>query len=147
MILELKYIGVDEWHRPVYQDSNGKLFKDVNCGKAPVEICTVCGGFDGEPDTPIAHLKKYQGVEIKITGRENEPTHEEVFNYMLLSRLKMDCEYFLGFGNKSESQLWAKCVKEQIEKMRQLYNSFPDSKKPQFITLEEISNYEKLMTQ
>jgi hypothetical protein len=49
--LVLEFIGVDDWSRPVYKDANGKLFKDIECDDPPMVLCTVCGGFDGEPDT------------------------------------------------------------------------------------------------
>ena len=29
--------------------------------------------------------------------------HDDVFRYQLLSRMKMDCEFFLGFGNRMEN--------------------------------------------
>lgn len=67
--LKLKFLGIDFWSRPVYEDQDGKLFKDVNCDNEPMNLCTVYGGFDGEPDTPIRYIKKYQNVEIEIIGR------------------------------------------------------------------------------
>ncbi|HDR8324093.1 TPA: hypothetical protein QC175_005812 [Bacillus cereus] len=36
-------------------------------------------------------------------------------------------------------------VKEHIEKMKELHNSFSDSKKPEWLTFEEILKYEELM--
>lgn len=62
------------------------------------------------------------------------------FNYMLLSRLKMDCEYFLGNGNGSERILWAGNVNDQIEKMKELYNSVDP--KPEWISMEDIEDFE-----
>ena len=32
------------------------------------------------------------------------------FEYMMLSRLEMDCKYFLGYGNKNKRQLRATYV-------------------------------------
>ena len=34
--------------------------------------------------------------------------------YFLLSRLKADCDYFLGAGGRAEKHLWAGNVREQI---------------------------------
>lgn len=68
------------------------------------------------------------------------------YKYMLLDRLKQDCEYFLGNGNGNvEHSLWAKDIDEQIEKMKEIYNSFSEEEKPDWITLEDINNYEKRM--
>ena len=44
------------------------------------------------------------------------------FNYMMLSRLQMDCEYYLNFGNKNEKNLWALNEIKQIKKMFEIYN-------------------------
>ena len=67
------------------------------------------------------------------------------FNYMLLDRLKTDCDYYLGNGNRNKKYLWAGDEKKQIEKMKELYNSFSDDDKPEWITLENIEKYEKEM--
>lgn len=143
--LVLKFLGVDFWSRPVYKDQNGILLKDINCDDEPISLCTVCGDFEGEPCTPIEYIKRYQGLEIEIIGREEEPTKEEKFKYQMLDRLRMDCEYYLGFGNKSTSRLYYKDEQEHISKMKELYNSFPDNKKPERLTFEQILNYEKIM--
>lgn len=66
------------------------------------------------------------------------------FNYMLLSRLQSDCDYFLGFGCRSEKHLCAGNVKEQIEKMKELWHGFDE--KPEWLTLEKINDYEAQMT-
>lgn len=62
------------------------------------------------------------------------------FEYMLLSRLQMDCEFYLGYGNRCDKFLWAKNVSDQISKMRELYNMLPV--KPMWIDREDINNYE-----
>ena len=67
------------------------------------------------------------------------------FRYMLLSRLQVDCDYFLGNGNRHEKHLWAGDVEEHITAMRMLWNSFPADKKPQWISIEDIEKYEKEM--
>lgn len=68
------------------------------------------------------------------------------YKYMLLDRLKQDCEYFLGNGNgNAEHSLWAKDIDKQIEKMKEIYNSFSEEEKPDWITLEDINYYEKRM--
>lgn len=67
------------------------------------------------------------------------------FRYQLLSRLKMDCDYYLGFGNKSKNHLWDGNEKDQIETMFSLHNSFSESEKPEWLTIEEIKEYESKM--
>jgi hypothetical protein len=70
---------------------------------------------------------------------------DEKFRYQLLSRLKMDCDYYLGNGNKSKNHLWAGNEKDQIETMFSLYESFSESEKPEWITIKEIKEYENKM--
>lgn len=71
--------------------------------------------------------------------------HSDEFKYQLLGRMQTDCNYFLGAGNHAEKFLWAGNVPEQIAYMRAIYNSFPDNKKPEWISLADIDEYEKKM--
>lgn len=88
-------------------------------------------------------LNNYEKIEKKIETIDNKDLE---YRYMLLDRLKQDCEYFLGNGNgNAEHSLWAKDIDEQIEKMKEIYNSFSEEEKPDWITLEDINNYEKRM--
>lgn len=74
-----------------------------------------------------------------------EHENGDKFKYMLLSRLESDCKYFLGAGGRYEKTLWSGNIKDHIEDMTALYNSFSDDKKPEWITLEKIKEYEKQM--
>ncbi len=70
---------------------------------------------------------------------------DEKFRYQLLSRMQSDCKFYLGYGNRHAKYLWALDEKEHIEAMKELYNSFDDDKKPEWISMEEIEEYEKQM--
>lgn len=87
-----------------------------------------------------ARLKKLKNK--KTESKDNEGSE---YDYMLLSRLKSDCDYFLGNGNRYEKHLWAGNVDDQIAKMKELYNKLPE--KPEWLTMEDIENYEKEMKQ
>lgn len=76
------------------------------------------------------------------TKKEENNTNLE-YNYMLLDRLRSDCEYFLGNGNRNEKDLWAGSVDAQINEMKKIWNSLKE--KPEWLTMEDINNYEKLM--
>lgn len=86
---------------------------------------------------------------IKDTARreKRELTEEEnpqEFDYRLLSRLKSDCDYYLGNGNRdAEHCLWAKNEQGQIDKMREIYNKLKE--KPEWLSEEDINNYAKEM--
>ena len=78
---------------------------------------------------------------------EPEPQDEaQPFNgqYRLLDRLRTDCEYFLGAGQRAEKHLWAGSVEAQIAKMRELYDELPE--KPEWLSTEEIDEYARRMS-
>lgn len=79
-----------------------------------------------------------ESLEESLT-ESNDPE----FNYKMLDRLKSDCDYFLGNGNRSEKHLWAGNCEAQIAKMREIYNSLEE--KPEWLSEEDIDNYEKEM--
>lgn len=93
-----------------------------------------------EGDWILEEIENTQ-LESKFNSlrEENNQEHE----YMLLDRLKQDCDYFLGNGNRDEKCLWAGSVDGQIAKMKNLYNIL--SEKPEWLTMEDIENYEKEM--
>ena len=64
-------------------------------------------------------------------------------DYRLLSRLKADCDYYLGAGGRAEKHLWAGSVEAQITKMRELYDALPE--KPEWLTEQDIDLYESQM--
>ena len=51
---DLTFIGVDGWGRPVYRDTNGRLWKDVTLDSETPDLYSACNNeFEGEPDMPI----------------------------------------------------------------------------------------------
>lgn len=71
--------------------------------------------------------------------------HDNRFRYQLLDRMRQDCEYFLGYGNRNAKHLWAQNEVEQIECMKLLWNSFDSEDKPEWLTWNQIVDYEKAM--
>lgn len=103
-------------------------------------------GTDVYITSSIDKILKDNGY-IKVEENKLQENNTDLeYKYMLLDRLKQDCEYFLGNGNgNAEHSLWAKDIDKQIEKMKEIYNSFSEEEKPDWITLEDINNYEKRM--
>ena len=65
---------------------------------------------------------------------------EDRFNYMMLDRLRCDCDYYLNYGGRNaKHSLWAHDEQEQIDKMRELYDLLPI--KPEWISKEQINEY------
>lgn len=65
------------------------------------------------------------------------------FQYQMLDRMRLDCEYFLGYGNRCTKDLWGKSVDKHIEAMRRIWNELKE--KPKWLSLEQINEYERKM--
>lgn len=79
-----------------------------------------------------------------VEEAEAEGTTKYEFEYMLLARMKSDCEYYINtHGTETSNQLWAKNPAEQIEKMQALYDTVPE--KPEWLSQEDIHNFAKAM--
>lgn len=62
------------------------------------------------------------------------------FNYMMLDRLRCDCDYYLNYGGRNaKHSLWANDEQAQIDKMREIYDSLQT--KPEWLTREKIEEY------
>lgn len=70
---------------------------------------------------------------------------EPKYRYMLLDRMRQDCAYYLGNGNRNPNNLCAGSVEQQLEEMKAIWNSFPDEDKPEWLTWEEILEFERRM--
>ena len=140
--LILKYTGMRDFSGDkIYKDEDGTYFSkdDYN------DIIYIGKDIDNDPWGSIKNITKYKDMEVITTGDENLPTEAERFNYMMLGRLQMDCEYYLGNGNRNSKQLWALNETDHIEEMKKLYNKFADDKKPEWLTMDQILEYEKQM--
>ena len=144
--LTVTFIGYDDFSNPTYKTDTGRVLKDLSDNIEHPDLYTVSyNDIDGEPSTSICDIEKYKNCKVVILGRENEPTKDEKFRYMMLSRLKQDCDYFLGNGNRSIKYLWAGSEKDQIQEMKTRHNAFTDDKKPEWLTWGDILRYEALM--
>lgn len=83
-----------------------------------------------------------KNVDTMLTTELTDPHCDESFRYQMLDRLRSDCVYYLGYGNRCANHLWA-CGDEakQILHMMALYQSFPDNKKPEWLTADDIENF------
>ena len=62
------------------------------------------------------------------------------YRYRVLDRMRQDCLYFLGNGNRHEKHLWSGSVKQHISDMREIYESLPE--KPEWLSKEDIDALE-----
>lgn len=137
----LTYVGKDSWSSPTFKvGDTGYYVKDVNLANNKENLCLHWSSpkddIDGEPDYPF---KPKEGVEVEIVGF-NPITKEDKFNYMMLSRLQSDCEAHLGISNYKIVD-----VENHIRAMKDLWYGFEE--KPEWLTIEQIEEYEKEMKQ
>lgn len=133
-------IGIEE---PVYEDENGKLYFDQGNCHGTLSLYT---GAYRDKEFPNEILgEPNQRVTETIECDEPYTVHPRKFDYMMLSRYQMDCNYFLGNGNGYEGHLYFKTVEEHISEMKKLWESFSEEDKPEWLTMEQILDYEKKM--
>lgn len=138
--LILTYIGEDDFSCPTYKDQNGKFWKDINLGSSnPPSLYSVSlNELDGEPFYPI-------NQEYSFTGPGPYLKNPFEFEYMMLSRMRSDCDYFLGYGGRSTYALHGQTVDEHIARMKELWNGFPEDGKPEWLPWKQILEYEMAM--
>ena len=93
-------------------------------------------------------LKDLDGISDSVSkfAEGGNVGNGDKFTYMMLSRLQMDNDYYLNMGSRSARNLWAGSVDEQIKEMKRLWNSLPEDRKPEWLSMEDIKEYEKEMT-
>lgn len=78
-----------------------------------------------------------------MNNQSKDQENPQEFEYMMLSRLQTDCEYFLGYGKGSERVLWAQSIDDQINEMKRLHGLLVE--KPDWLSIEKIEDYARLM--
>ena len=71
--------------------------------------------------------------------------HDDQFRYMLLDRMRSDCDYYLGNGRCYGNHLWAGNETDQIAYMKAIWASFPDDAKPEWLSMNDILTLEQRM--
>lgn len=72
---------------------------------------------------------------------EDWSRYEPKFRYMMLSRMKMDCDYYFGNGERNPKSLWAGNEIDQIANMVALWETFDPDDKPEWLTWDELLEY------
>ena len=104
---------------------------------------------DLENKITIYTKENHQGLKdlashlIQKFNDGGKTSESDKFNYMMLSRLQSDCDYYLGFGNRNPKVLWAGNEEDHIAEMKKIYNKLPE--KPEWLTMEQIEDYESKM--
>lgn len=119
-------------------------------GNEVVEICDfggqrLCREIGREAWGSVTYKRPVS--EVLVNSFEMVKLDDTDFSaqYQMLSRLKSDCDYYLGFGGRHPKHLWAGSVGDQIAMMRDIWQKLPQDKKPEWLTLEKIDEYERGM--
>lgn len=72
-------------------------------------------------------------------------TREPRYRYMLLDRMRQDCEYYIRNNFTSGNTLCEGNERDQIDVMKAIWNSFPKEDKPEWLTWEDILEFERKM--
>lgn len=150
--MKLKRIGENAWGHMVYQEvETGKYYLDLNYGfgeTLDLHTCNPSDDMDGEPGFP---LKRDYEIINPVTDREKRMKQYQ-FEYMMLGRLIEDCRAFFGDGRGDESSdcryknecfIWGGNIKRLIFRMKDLWNQIPEDIKPEWMTWEEVEEFEK----
>ena len=138
--MEVKYIGFGGSYAeyPCYESGSGKIYFDTNDGRNGLDLYT--GAYRHKEDGDICG-EPYDRVTEPIECAEPFVRHPREFDYMMLDRYKMDCDYFLGYGNGYEGHLYFKEVNKHCDEMKKLHDSFSEEDKPEWLTVEQIEQY------
>lgn len=72
---------------------------------------------------------------------EDWKRYEPKFRYMMLSRMKQDCDYYFRNGGRNPEILWAGDEKSQLENMIALWKTFDPDDRPEWLTWGDIVYY------
>lgn len=87
-------------------------------------------------------MLKVQAMKPSETIKNVIENSSTKFKYQLLSRMKSDCNYYLGYGNRNNNCLWSGSEEQQIVDMKALLESFKKYEKPEWLTIIDIWEYE-----
>ena len=147
-----------EFRGDISEDSLFNILNDEEEGRLyiegiPVDINPITEGKSGTIEEFLERNKDYvkpvvvsnQNISVMEENEKLQATikdvtsRDEKLRYQLLDRLKQDCNYFLGYGNRHEGSLWAGNAKDHIAVMQALWDSLPE--KPEWLTKEQLADY------
>ena len=154
LVLEGYTSGFDPtWSIEITPNTNGFSDNEYNEDAELIEISRLIkegytSGFDPTWELNIELDSFYEQYAPKNKSKKlkegiKDSTNSQKYYYMLLDRLRSDCEYFLHNGNGYEKHLWAGNIDDQISKMKEIYNIL--KVKPEWLTMNDINLYYKKM--
>ena len=96
--------------------------------------------FDSIKDIDLTGLAFEDRIQIAGLYEMLDIPSRYRHEYMMLDRLRCDCEYYLHNGGRNPKCLWAQDERKQIAEMRRLYDILPV--KPEWLHSGDIDEYE-----
>ncbi|MEG1894666.1 MAG: LPD11 domain-containing protein [Oscillospiraceae bacterium] len=128
----MKFVCLDNFDRPVYKClENNTIWKDLSDFGEQPQLYSCQNEVGGEPDYHINEMLKIVFVDRYVENPNR-------FEYMMLDRLRIDCAAHLGVSNRKIED-----VDAHFAEMKRLWNLFPEKSKPEWLTWEQILDYEK----
>lgn len=132
----------------MYRDKDGNYYADINYkpGVKPTELWLMAppDDIDGEPCSMVKNFT----VENPETDKEIREANFR-YEYMILGRLKSDCDGFLSEGDcryRNPEKIWGNTIESHIKHMKEIWMKFDDDLKPEWCSWEQILEYERKMS-
>ena len=140
--LELTRVGEHRMEGGLYKDKDGNYYVDCHdepkkSGVSVVYRLSPKNEIDGEPDKMIE-------CEIKILNplsEREERMKEFKFDYMMLDKWRTCCNYYDSAAHFNNAHV--STISEIIEDMKDRWNKIPDDLKPEWLTWDDILDFEK----
>lgn len=134
--------GVIDFVKSIGRDDLAEILQNAVVAEQQMAQEQETAQEQAEPAPEVTEPK--EDVQNTEQADTQSATNDHSYEYMLLDRLRSDCEYFLGAGETAENNhLWAGNPEAQIEKMQELYDMLPE--KPEWLTQEDINQYAQQM--
>lgn len=130
--MDVTYVGFGgTMDMPCYKDEKGNLYFDVNDGKNGLNLysgayLTSYGEICGEPNLKITEPIECSDPFVR---------HAREMDYMILDRMKEDCNYYINHnGNVSSGSIWGGSIESLLSEMEERLSSFDVTEKPDWLT-------------
>ena len=139
--MRVKFVGFGGYmDTPCYEDEQGKLYFDENNGRNGLNLYTGAWRDNGSGEICGEPNKRFSG---KVQCDEPFVRSPRERDYMLLSRLQIDCIFFINRkGNCRNGSLWAD-IRTILSEMERIMASFSKEEKPQWLTDADFAHLKK----
>ena len=149
--IKVTRIGNHRLEGTLYKDEQGRYYVDCNEDN-PTVLYRLCPSLDpdGEPADRIENFE----ITNPLTDKEKRMKGFQ-FEYMMLSQMKDDAAAYFGKSGdperdkfdcryKNENFIWSRSIHTLIEGLKEYWNKIPNDLKPEWLTYEQIENWEKM---